>query len=152
MPDFLNDLKDKALDVWRRAPTVVVVCGVGLQLLCSTCCLCGGCMGMFMGSGDSSGGDGASSSEATSGRAAEMTKEELIAKIDSLGNPCDRQEFLREIGEAGRTQTMDGKLAGVFWYYRCSDGTVQVVLLNPNYGIGEHNDKSKIYVSRINDF
>jgi hypothetical protein len=55
MPDFLNDVKDKALDVWRRAPTVVVVCGVGLLLLCSTCCLCGGCMGSFFGS--SGGGD-----------------------------------------------------------------------------------------------
>jgi len=53
MPDFLNDLKGKALDVWRRAPTVVVVCGVALLLLCSTCCLCGGCLGNFMGSGES---------------------------------------------------------------------------------------------------
>jgi len=55
MPDFLNNVKDKALDIWRRAPTVVVVCGVGLLLLCSTCCLCGGCMGSFVGSGG--GGD-----------------------------------------------------------------------------------------------
>jgi hypothetical protein len=55
MPDFLNDVKDKALDIWRRAPTVVVVCGVGLLLLCSTCCLCGGCMGSLFGS--SGGGD-----------------------------------------------------------------------------------------------
>jgi hypothetical protein len=52
MPDFVNDLKDKALDLWRRAPTVCVVAGLALLLLCSTCCLCGGCMGSYFGSGD----------------------------------------------------------------------------------------------------
>ncbi len=51
MPDFLNNVKDKALDIWRRAPTVVVVCGVGLLLLCTMCCFCGGCMGSLFGSG-----------------------------------------------------------------------------------------------------
>ena len=131
----VNNLKDKALDVWRRAPTLVVVCGAGLLLLCLSCCLCGGCLGPFLGSGRNA-----------------LTKEELIAKIDALGNPCDKQKFLKEIGKPERTQTLDGRLAGVFWYYKCTDGTVQVVLLNPDYGVGEHNDKSKVYVSKINDF
>jgi hypothetical protein len=67
MPDLLNDVKDKALDIWRRAPTVVVVCGVGLLLLCSTCCLCGGCMGSWFGSG------GAGDREGPAARAGESS-------------------------------------------------------------------------------
>jgi len=42
VPGLLTSLKDKALDVWRRAPTVVVVSGTGLVLLCSSCCMCSG--------------------------------------------------------------------------------------------------------------
>jgi len=53
MPQILDDLKNKALDVWKRAPTLVVVCGIGLLLLCSTCCLCGGCFTSFVGLGGS---------------------------------------------------------------------------------------------------
>ena len=52
MSDFVSDLKDKALDLWKRAPTVCVVAVVALLLLCSTCCLCGGCMGSYFGSDD----------------------------------------------------------------------------------------------------
>lgn len=66
MPDFLNNIKDKAIDIWQRAPTVVVVCGVGLLLLCSTCCLCGGCMGTFFDSGESDRGGPASGAGAAS--------------------------------------------------------------------------------------
>ncbi len=44
-----SSIKDKALDVWRRAPTLVVVCGLGL-LLCSSCCVCTGLFSLLSGS------------------------------------------------------------------------------------------------------
>jgi len=47
MPGILDDLKNKALDVWKRAPTLVIVCGIGLLLLCSSCCICGLCGGFL---------------------------------------------------------------------------------------------------------
>lgn len=44
-----SSLKDKALDVWRRAPTLVVVCGVGILVLCSSCCICAGLFSLLSG-------------------------------------------------------------------------------------------------------
>jgi len=46
----------KALDVWKRAPTLVIACGVGLLLLSSSCCICGGFFSSFVGSDVGSGG------------------------------------------------------------------------------------------------
>jgi len=43
--DTWERLQNKALDIWRRAPTVVTVSGIGLLLLCSTCCICSGLFG-----------------------------------------------------------------------------------------------------------
>jgi len=81
-----------------------------------------------------------------------MTKEDFIAKIDSLGNPCEKETFLRVIGKPERTQTIDGILEGVYWYYTCKDGTVQIIFFNPKYGVGQHNDESLLYVNEINDY
>jgi len=77
--DFLNDAK--ALDVWRRAPTVVVVLGIGLLLLCSTCCLCGGCMGSLIRRGGSPTGTTAD------GNANEATKH---SKVDEFLDEYER--------------------------------------------------------------
>lgn len=38
--DLLNVIKVKAVDIWRRAPTVVVVSGISLVVLCSFCFIC----------------------------------------------------------------------------------------------------------------
>lgn len=51
MPKLWNDVKDKALDVWRRAPTLVVVTAIFLVTLCTTSCICGGCLSSFLGGG-----------------------------------------------------------------------------------------------------
>lgn len=114
MLDFLNDLKDKALDVWRRAPTVVVVCGVGLLLLCSTCCMCGGCLGTFMGSGDSSSGEGSrSSSRATSARATHVVTEDACLYLfpasagDSHDNEVTISFFYQHTGDPLAGKDMD---------------------------------------------
>lgn len=47
--DPASNLKGKALDVWRRAPTLVVVCGVGILVLCSSCCICTGLFSLASG-------------------------------------------------------------------------------------------------------
>jgi len=73
-PDFVGDAKAKALDVWQRAPTLVIVCGVGLVLVCGSCCLCGGVLSMLPGpsrvpvtSNGRSDDDGGGSDDADSG-------------------------------------------------------------------------------------
>lgn len=99
-PAFLDDAKAKALDVWRRAPTLVVVCGVALLLLCSTCCLCGGCMSAFVGTGSSSsGGGGMSSDRTTSARATHAVAEDACLYLfpaSREGKGVNLEHWLRQ--------------------------------------------------------
>ena len=82
-----------------------------------------------------------------------MTKQEFIAKIDALGNPCERAALLKVTGVPARTQTLDGEVVGVFWYFKCRDGMVQLVLFNPKVGLGGHSDHPELaYISKINDY
>jgi hypothetical protein len=80
-----------------------------------------------------------------------MTKQELVAKIEALGVPCAREDLFKAVGRPQETRTEEGRLAGLFWTWQCQDGKVEVVLLNPEFGSGEHTDKSLAYISRIND-
>lgn len=45
--DTARSLKGKVADVWRRAPTLVIVCGIGLLALSSSCCICTGVLSLF---------------------------------------------------------------------------------------------------------
>lgn len=83
-------------------------------------------------------------------RSESMTKEELVAKIESLGNPCPRDDLFKLVGKPQRTETKPGQLAGLFWYWQCKDGMVEVVLLNPELGSGEERDASLAFISKIN--
>jgi hypothetical protein len=84
-------------------------------------------------------------------RSATMTKQDLIAKIEALGNPCKRSDLVAEVGKPHQEQVKEGQLAGLSWIWQCSDGKVEVVLLNPDVGSGEHTDKSLAYISKINE-
>jgi hypothetical protein len=81
----------------------------------------------------------------------DMTKDDLIAKIESLGNPCPRQDLFKLVGEPQRKETKAGQLAGLLWYWRCKDGTVEVVLLNPELASGDEKDPTMASISKIND-
>jgi hypothetical protein len=83
-------------------------------------------------------------------RSEDMTREELTAKVESLGNPCSRKDLLKLVGEPQRTETKVGLLAGLFWYWRCKDGMVEIVLLNPDLGSGDEKDDTMAYISKIN--
>lgn len=52
--DFVVAVKAKALDIWRRAPTLVVVSGIGILVLCSSCCICTGVASLLFKSPDGS--------------------------------------------------------------------------------------------------
>ena len=52
--DQASNLKTKALDIWRRAPTLVVVSGIGILVLCSSCCICTGVASLLFKSPDGS--------------------------------------------------------------------------------------------------
>jgi hypothetical protein len=80
-----------------------------------------------------------------------MTKQELIAKIEALGNPCSRSDLFAAVGEPQQKRVEDGQRAGLFWTWECRDGKVEVVLLNPDVGAGEHTDKAQAYISMINE-
>jgi hypothetical protein len=84
-------------------------------------------------------------------RSERMTKEDLTARIESLGNPCSRKDLFRLVGEPQRKETKVGRLAGLFWYWRCKDGTVEVVLLKPEMGSGDEKDDTMAYISKINN-
>jgi len=79
-----------------------------------------------------------------------MTKAELVAKIEALGNPCPREALFKAVGSPGRTQTTEGRLAGLAWVWKCKDGEVEVILLNPEFRSGEHTDNTLAYISKIN--
>lgn len=64
-----------------------------------------------------------------------LTKAEWRQKASPYYNPgggiklATVREFKKLMGEPARTQTLgDGH---AFWYYDCSDGTIQVVLIDP---------------------
>ena len=80
-----------------------------------------------------------------------LTKEELTARVESLGNPCSRKDLFKLVGEPQRKETKPGQLAGLFWYWRCKDGMVEVVLLNPELGSGDDKDDTIAYISKINN-
>jgi hypothetical protein len=80
-----------------------------------------------------------------------MTKDELIARIESLGNPCARRDLFKLVGEPQRKETKAGQLAGLLWYWQCKDGTVEVVLLNPELASGDEKDPTMAYISKINN-
>jgi hypothetical protein len=80
-----------------------------------------------------------------------MTKQEVIAKIEALGNPCSRSDLFAVVGRPQQERAEDGQRAGLFWTWECRDGKVEVVLLNPDVGAGEHTDKSDAYISIINE-
>jgi hypothetical protein len=52
-------------------------------------------------------------------------------------------KFKAVVGEPARTQTVDSE---AFWYYDCSDGTIQVKLLDPNQTGGQ------MAIQSINDY
>jgi hypothetical protein len=80
-----------------------------------------------------------------------MTRKDLIARIQDLGVPCARSDLFAAVGRPQEERTQEGQLAGLFWTWHCSDGKVEVVLLNPEFGRGEYADKSLAYVSKINE-
>ncbi len=80
-----------------------------------------------------------------------MTKQERIAKIEALGNPCPRSDLFAAVGKPQQERVEDGQRAGLFWTWECRDGKVEVVLLNPDVGAGEHTDKSQAFISIINE-
>src|SRR5262249_9159728 len=82
-------------------------------------------------------------------RSESMTREDLTAKIESLGNPCSKKDLFQLVGEPQRKETKVGRLAGLFWYWHCKDGTVEVVLLNPELGSGDDRDDTMAFISRI---
>jgi hypothetical protein len=94
-------------------------------------------------------GTGPSRSPAASSET--MTRKDLIAKIEALGVPCARTDLFAAVGKPQEERTQEGQLAGLFWTWHCSDGKVEVVLLNPEFGSGEHTDKSLAYVSKITE-
>ena len=79
------------------------------------------------------------------------TKAEWRAKLAShygqvaqLGiiNNLQPAQFKSVMGEPGRTQTI-GEQA--YWYYQCSDGTIQLELYAPNLAVG-------VMQGKINDY
>jgi hypothetical protein len=92
----------------------------------------------------------AGSSPTLAARSKTMTKAELIAKIEALGNPSSRSDLFAAVGKPQEERTEQGQLAGLFWTWQCNDGKVEVVLLNPDFGNGEYSDKSLAYVNKIN--
>jgi hypothetical protein len=84
-------------------------------------------------------------------RSEDMTKDQLIEKIKSLGNPCPRQDLFKLVGEPQRKETKAGQLAGLLWYWRCKDGTVEVVLLNPELASGDEKDPTMASISKISN-
>lgn len=78
-----------------------------------------------------------------------MTKAEWrkrVAPYDPGYSPVQvitAQEFKRKFGEPGKTQTVNLKL---YWYYECTDGTIQIVLNDPNATGGI------MAIDAINDF
>jgi hypothetical protein len=91
------------------------------------------------------------SSRSSAARSEAMTRKDLIAKIEALGVPCSRSELFAAVGKPQEERTQEGQLAGLLWTWHCNDGKVEVILLNPEFGSGEHTDKSLAYVSKITE-
>lgn len=79
-----------------------------------------------------------------------MTREEFTAKVDALKNPCKREALYKAVGKPMRVQVLDGQFTGLYWYWQCQDGLIQMVLFNPDVGISPANDKTLAYISKIN--
>jgi hypothetical protein len=157
--DFLSDAKIKALDVWKQSPNLVVIV-IGLVLLCSTCCLCGGCVTMLATLSGPSSSAGSSSDSGYSSNRGGMTKEEFRTALRDLGwsglndmqgiqGVIPEDKFFSRFGKPVRTQTLGDHN---FWYYKCEDGTVQVVKSSV-FGQGHGNDEAgTIYLHAVNDY
>lgn len=115
MPDFVNDVRDKAMDVWRRAPTVVICCCILLVLLCSTCCMCAGCLPV----------GGAGNQPETPDRSNQVGVDLTIAQFSKeIGDrDMSKASFFRAYGQPDRTSEI-----GVFTFlhYTCTDGRAKV--------------------------
>ena len=112
----MSGLKDKALDVWRRAPTLVVVSGLGLLLLCSSCCICSGFLSLRSGPARDR-----ETPSAAHGSGTELTISQFRAQI--VGRQFKHATFFAKYGKPDRTMDL-----GDYTYllYACKDGNVRV--------------------------
>jgi ankyrin repeat protein len=81
----------------------------------------------------------------------QLTKAQWREKARKYWNPggavnvTTTSNFKALFGEPSRTQVVEGT---AYWYYECSDGTIQVELVNPNMpGVG-----GKLLINSINDY
>lgn len=78
-----------------------------------------------------------------------MTKTAWRAKIRSYWNPGGGMKvttianFKAMFGEPSKTQTVEGH---AYWYYDCSDGMIQIDLIDPNMSGG------RFLINAVNDF
>jgi hypothetical protein len=80
-----------------------------------------------------------------------ISKAEWRSKVRPYYNPgggisvTTIANFKALVGEPTRTETVEGT---AYWYYECSDGTIQVELVNPNMpGVA-----GKMLINAINDY
>ena len=112
MPGILDDIKDRMIDVWRRAPTLVIVSGIGLVLLCTTCCLCGGCLAGFVGSNDTPGEDGSTDNPRSRQLAerdndSENGKSRIAARDESSPDTESQSKVTLDTGRVDATEPLD---------------------------------------------
>jgi hypothetical protein len=78
-----------------------------------------------------------------------ISKQEWRQKVRPYWNPgggmkvTSIADFKALVGEPSQTQTVEGH---AYWYYECSDGTIQVELVDPNLSQG------RMLITAINDF
>jgi len=83
-----------------------------------------------------------------------MTKQEFRTTLSSMSgvgdNVINEAELFAKFGKPHRTQAFG---SDAYWYYTCSDGTIQLVIWQySNPGVEEQLGKGARVISQINDF